>query len=81
MNDYARELHTARKMGIPIEQLTASGAELTRLDAYGIQEKGINFRIEDGEKIVGMKIFICGLLVKSEYHMYCAPNFLPVTHK
>ena len=38
------------------DRLTASGAELTRHDAYGIQEKGINFRLEDGEKVIGMKM-------------------------
>jgi len=56
MNDYARQLHTARKTTSPIEQLTASGAALTRSDAYKIQENGINFREEDGEKIIGMKM-------------------------
>ena len=56
MNDYAKELHTARITADPVEQLAASGAKITRSGAYKIQEEGINLRVADGEKVVGMKM-------------------------
>ena len=56
MSDYAQMLHDARLTAKPVEQLTASGAELSRMDAYAIQEKGIDLRLADGEKIVGLKM-------------------------
>ena len=39
MTDYAQLLHTARLNAEPIEQLTAAGAKLTRMNAYEVQEK------------------------------------------
>ena len=56
MSDYAQLLHEARLSAAPIEQLTASGANLSRSEAYGIQEKGIDLRLRDGEKVVGLKM-------------------------
>lgn len=56
MSDYAKMLHVARNTARPIEQLTASGAKITRAEAYDIQEKGISLRELDGEKVVGLKM-------------------------
>ena len=56
MNDYAQLLHQARLSADPVEQLTASGANLSRTEAYDIQEKGIDLRLSDGEKVVGLKM-------------------------
>ena len=56
MNDYAQLLHHARLSADPVEQLTASGANLSRMEAYDIQEKGIDLRLSDGEKVVGLKM-------------------------
>ena len=56
MSDYAQMLHAARLNAEPIEQLTASGAELSRMNAYEIQEAGIAMRESDGEKVIGLKM-------------------------
>jgi 2-oxo-3-hexenedioate decarboxylase len=56
MSDYAKMLHVARSTARPIEQLTASGAKITRAEAYDIQEKGISLRELDGEKVIGLKM-------------------------
>ncbi len=56
MSDYAQLLHQARLSADPVEQLTASGANLSRMEAYDIQEKGIDLRLSDGEKVVGLKM-------------------------
>ena len=56
MSDYAQILHEARIKAEPIEQLTASGAKLTRMSAYEVQEKGISLRESDGEKVIGLKM-------------------------
>ena len=56
MSDYANLLHEARIKAEPIEQLTASGAKLTRMNAYEVQEKGISLRESEGEKVIGLKM-------------------------
>ena len=56
MTDYAQLLHTARLNAEPIEQLTAAGAKLTRMNAYEVQEKGISLRESEGEKVIGLKM-------------------------
>ncbi len=56
MNDFAQMLQSARLNAKPIEQLTASGAKLSRMDAYDVQEKGIILRKLDGEKVIGIKM-------------------------
>ena len=56
MTDYAQLLHSARLNAEPIEQLTAAGAKLTRMNAYEVQEKGISLRESEGEKVIGLKM-------------------------
>ena len=56
MTDYAQLLHDARLNAEPIEQLTAAGAKLTRMNAYEVQEKGISLRESEGEKVIGLKM-------------------------
>ena len=56
MSDYAEILHLARINAEPVEQLTASGAELSRTAAYDVQERGIYLRELEGERVVGIKM-------------------------
>ena len=56
MNKFAKMLHEARLTASPVEQLTASGAKLSRSEAYEIQEKGILLRETEGEKAIGLKM-------------------------
>ena len=55
MTDYAQLLHTARLNAEPIEQLTAAGAKLTRMNAYEVQEKGISLRESRARKLSVLK--------------------------
>lgn len=56
MSNYAQILHEARLSAKPVEQLTASGADISRSQAYEIQESGITLRESDGEKVIGYKM-------------------------
>ena len=56
MSNYAQMLHEARLSAKPVEQLTASGADISRSQAYEIQESGITLRELDGEKVIGYKM-------------------------
>ena len=56
MSNYAQILHEARLSAKPVEQLTASGADISRSQAYEIQESGIILRESDGEKVIGYKM-------------------------
>ena len=52
----AEKLHQTRLKGLETQRLTAEVKELSLVDAYAIQAAGIQLRLRDGEKIVGMKM-------------------------
>ncbi len=80
MNNYARILHTARLNAEPVDQLTASGANLTRITAYEIQEKGICLRESEGERIIGLKMGLTSESKRKQMNLD-APLFGVLTDK
>ncbi len=52
----AELLHNARLMKNPLPQLSKTGTVLSRLEAYEVQEKGIELRRRQSEKIIGLKM-------------------------
>lgn len=52
----AKILFAARTQARPIAQLSKQGIELTRLEAYQVQEAGILLREQSGEKRIGLKM-------------------------
>ncbi|MBD64992.1 MAG: 4-oxalocrotonate decarboxylase [Halobacteriovoraceae bacterium] len=56
INDIAHTLHDARLSAQALPQFSASLKDFKREDAYSIQEKGIALRVNDGEKIIGLKM-------------------------
>lgn len=56
ITDIASTLHNARIEGSSLKQFSASITDFKRPDAYSIQEKGIEMRIEAGEKVIGLKM-------------------------
>ena len=52
----AKTLHEARTNARPIAQLSKQGIELTRTEAYQVQEAGILLREKMGEKRIGLKM-------------------------
>lgn len=56
INEIASTLHTARKEGRSLKQFSASISEFKRSDAYSIQERGIELREKEGEKVIGLKM-------------------------
>ncbi len=56
INQWAETLHKARLDNDPIEQISDKIKDFSRADAYSIQEQGIKMRIQDGEKLIGLKM-------------------------
>ncbi|MEC7275022.1 MAG: fumarylacetoacetate hydrolase family protein [Bdellovibrionota bacterium] len=56
INQWAQTLHKARLENNPIEQISDKISDFSRSDAYSIQERGIELRVESGEKLVGLKM-------------------------
>jgi 2-oxo-3-hexenedioate decarboxylase len=56
IKDWAVALHKARVEGQPIEQISDKIESFSRSDAYSIQEEGIRYREEAGEKIIALKM-------------------------
>ena len=56
ITEIATTLHTARLEGAPLKQFSATITDFNRSDAYSIQEKGIEMRVKDGEKVIGLKM-------------------------
>lgn len=54
--EIATLLHDARANKKPLKQFSADISDFKRVDAYSIQEKGIEMRIKDGEKVIGLKM-------------------------
>ena len=52
----ARELHEARRAGVPVAPLTSRTPDLDLEAAYQIQWEGITLRLAEGESIVGGKL-------------------------
>lgn len=52
----AKELHEARLARTTVATLTSRHPDLTRKEAYAVQEAGIRLRLDDGETIVGGKL-------------------------
>lgn len=52
----ATHLHTARITGNPVEQLSKDNRNLTRADAYAIQEMQLSFRLDKDENLIGWKM-------------------------
>ena len=53
---YANILNTARLNATPIEQISKNFQQITRMDAYSIQETQMHIRIKNNEKIIGWKM-------------------------
>ena len=56
INEAADYLHQARKQAEEVERLTAKFGEFTLAEAYAIQSRGIDLRVEDGERILAYKM-------------------------
>lgn len=56
IDSLALKLHVARLEAQPIVQISKNLSDLTRMDAYAIQEKQMQFLEEKGEKIIGWKM-------------------------
>tara|TARA_R110002072_G_scaffold288917_2_gene455644 strand:+ start:23942 stop:24727 length:786 start_codon:yes stop_codon:yes gene_type:complete len=52
----AMRLYDARKNATGIEQISHEFKEMTQLDAYKLQWLGIDMRVADGEKVIGLKM-------------------------
>lgn len=56
IENIADQLNVARMNCAPVEQFSGTYKNLTRLDAYKVQELGISYREKLGEKVVGLKM-------------------------
>jgi 2-oxo-3-hexenedioate decarboxylase len=56
LENLALQLDQARLMAKPVEQLSKYHKNLTRADAYTIQEKQLSMRLSRKEKLVGLKM-------------------------
>lgn len=56
INEIAETLHSARLNASSLKQFSAELDTFPRTDAYSIQEKGIQMRLLEGEKIKGLKM-------------------------
>jgi 2-oxopent-4-enoate/cis-2-oxohex-4-enoate hydratase len=68
------ELYTALRDRAVVEPLTNRHAEITIADAYGIQQRMIARRQQDGERIVGKKIGVTSRAVMNMLGVY-QPDF------
>lgn len=56
IESFAHTLHQARKNTREIEPFSKVHGEYTLEDSYKVQSRGIDLRLEDGEKIIGYKM-------------------------
>lgn len=56
LKDISDKLCNARITAKPVEQFSETVKDFTRQEAYQIQERGMEFRINSGEKKVGLKM-------------------------
>ena len=56
LDSLALKLHVARLEAQPIVQISKNLSDLTRMDAYFIQEKQMSFLEDKGEKVIGWKM-------------------------
>jgi 2-oxopent-4-enoate/cis-2-oxohex-4-enoate hydratase len=68
------ELYTALRERAPVDPLTSRHAGLTIEQAYGIQQRMIERRLQDGERIVGKKIGVTSRAVMNMLGVY-QPDF------
>jgi 2-oxopent-4-enoate/cis-2-oxohex-4-enoate hydratase len=68
------ELYTALRQRAPVDPLTSRHAGLTIEQAYGIQQRMIERRLQDGERIVGKKIGVTSRAVMNMLGVY-QPDF------
>ncbi len=54
--DVARKLFEARVQKTPVQQLSKAGIQLSRLEAYAVQEAGILLRKTEKENCIGIKM-------------------------
>ncbi len=54
--EIAKTLDDARLNGTSLSQFSSRFSNFTRPDAYSVQEAGIKFRLDRGEKIIGLKM-------------------------
>ena len=60
---YGDELHVAAVTRMPVEPLTSREPDLTIYDAYRIQMRMVQRRLDDGETVVGKKIGVTSQVV------------------
>jgi 2-oxopent-4-enoate/cis-2-oxohex-4-enoate hydratase len=63
INAYGDELHAALVAGVPVEPLTSREPELTIDDAYRIQLRMVQHRLDAGQTVVGKKIGVTSQVV------------------
>jgi 2-oxopent-4-enoate/cis-2-oxohex-4-enoate hydratase len=68
------ELYTALRERAPVDPLTSRHAGLTIEQAYGIQQRMIERRLQDGERIVGKKIGVTSRAVMNMLGVF-QPDF------
>ena len=56
LKNIADQLNTARTQCAPVEQFSGTHKDMTRADAYTVQELGVEYRQSQGENIVGLKM-------------------------
>ncbi len=56
LDNVAAKLHAARTGQKPVPQLSKDGIELTRAEAYAVQEVGLSMREKQNEKRIGIKM-------------------------
>ncbi len=56
LKSVVNELNQARVTGNPVTQFSDRFSEFSRLEAYEVQEAGIQFRKDQGETVIGLKM-------------------------